>query len=171
MVIPTNPWTQISPVPRCQALYYTRTHPSLMPNCRKYLLRTSEQAFWKQTHVDAAWCPSSCHGVFFVFHFLGMLGLSEAQAESVGSALKYYSRTRTLGFDKVTERAQLRSLGVTGRAKDPRISLYPRIVFCVIRRDEGFSNMHISRSPYTTVGADRVYEREPINRALTRWPQ
>ena len=44
--------------------------------------------WWKLSHTDPRFLPSGCEAIFAVYHFMGMVGVSEAKAESVASLLK-----------------------------------------------------------------------------------
>ena len=57
-------------------------------------------------------CNAGCNAMFAVFHFVGMLGISEAAAESAASHFKYFSpaRSRRLGTGRLVEKVILRIL-------------------------------------------------------------
>ena len=44
--------------------------------------------WWKLSHTDPRFLPSGCEAIFAVYHFMGMVGVSEAKAESIASLLK-----------------------------------------------------------------------------------
>ena len=54
------------------------------------------EIWWKLSHADSMFLPPGCEAAFTLFHFMGMVGVSEARAESIASSLKRYSPA-TLG--------------------------------------------------------------------------
>eukprot|EP00969_Alexandrium_andersonii_P110900 4895334-Alexandrium_andersonii.AAC.1 len=72
-------------------------------------------SWWKYVRTDARLRPPEglCDAIFTVFHFLGMLGVSEAQAGSVASLLKRYSPAvvSRLGASRIIEKTLLRTSG------------------------------------------------------------
>ena len=60
-----------------------------------------------------------------LFHFTGMLGVSEARAESVASILKHYSpkACSRLGTERIIEKTTLRCSGVAGDGSDDLLLL------------------------------------------------
>ena len=70
--------------------------------------------FWQSAHADAAFCPAGTEAAFLLFNFSGMWGTSENEAESVASLLKFYGRTKTLSFDRIVEKTQLRYAELDG---------------------------------------------------------
>ena len=76
--------------------------------------------WWKQSHLDSRYRPAGCEAAFALYHFLGMLGISEAQAEGVASSLKRYSPALAsrLGTDRIIEKVMLRNSGVAGDGSD-----------------------------------------------------
>ena len=87
--------------------------------------RFSWTYWWKTAHTDRRFCPTGCEAAFALFHFTGMLGVSEAQAESVASLLKRYSPkcSSTLATDRIIEKTLLRCSGVQGDGSDDRLLL------------------------------------------------
>ena len=49
------------------------------------------EIWWKLSHTDSRVLPPGCEAAFTLFHFMGMVGVSEARAESIASSLKRYS--------------------------------------------------------------------------------
>ena len=49
--------------------------------------RFSWQDFCRLAHTDARFAPFSCAAIFHMFHYFGMLGVSEAYAEAIVSLL------------------------------------------------------------------------------------
>ena len=74
--------------------------------------------WWKLSHTDPRFLPSGCEAIFAVYHFMGMVGVSEAKAESVASLLKRYKGNSPLGTDRIIEKAILRNCGVDGLSFD-----------------------------------------------------
>eukprot|EP00438_Fugacium_kawagutii_P035159 Skav230713 [mRNA] locus=scaffold715:157589:163818:- [translate_table: standard] len=70
--------------------------------------------FWQESHTKAMFAPAGTEAVRLLYNFSGMWGTSEAEAESVGSLLKYYGRTKTLSFDRIVERVKLRHANIDG---------------------------------------------------------
>jgi len=56
--------------------------------------------------------------IFFIFHFLGSIGVSQAQCESINSHLKYYASIHGLSFPRVRQKTMLKSFGLTGMTND-----------------------------------------------------
>ena len=54
------------------------------------------ELWWKLSHTDSRFVLPGCEAAFALFHFMGMVGVSEARAESIASSLKRYSPA-TLG--------------------------------------------------------------------------
>ena len=77
--------------------------------------------FWQDSHTKAAFAPQGTEAAFLLYNFTGMWGTSEAEAESVGSLLKFYGRTKTLSFERIVERVKLRHEQVDGL---PRCDLF-----------------------------------------------
>ena len=44
--------------------------------------------WWKLSHTDSRFLPPGCEAAFALYHFMGMVGVSEARAESIASMLK-----------------------------------------------------------------------------------
>ena len=61
---------------------------------------------------DVAFVPVGAEAAFEVFHYSGMMGLSEAHAESIGSILKRFNKT--LGTRAVVDATMLRAAGLSG---------------------------------------------------------
>ena len=74
--------------------------------------------WWKLSHTDSRFLPSGCEAVFAVYHFMGMVGVSEARAESIASLLKRYRGTGPLGTDRIIEKTIVRNCGVDGLTTD-----------------------------------------------------
>ena len=77
--------------------------------------------WWRLSHTDPAFCPAECEAAFAIYHFTGMLGVSEAQAESAASLLKRYQPVQSsgrLGTTRVIEKAVLRMSGIAGDGSD-----------------------------------------------------
>ena len=74
--------------------------------------------WWKMAHTDDRWRVPGCEAIFTIFHFTGMIGLSEARAESIGSLLKRYSPavSSRLSTDRVIEKTIMRASGIDGGA-------------------------------------------------------
>ena len=75
-------------------------------------------AWWKFVHADARAVPEEVAGAFMVFHFVGMFGLSEAKAESVGSTLKQFDGEANLPTEQIRDRTLLREAGFRGDGTD-----------------------------------------------------
>ena len=60
--------------------------------------------WWKLSHTDSRFLPSGCEAAFALYHFMGMVGVSEARAESIASLLKRYKGTGPLGTDRIIEK-------------------------------------------------------------------
>ena len=70
---------------------------------------------------DVTFVPTGCEAIFEIFHIAGMLGLSEAHAESVGNLLKRYPKTyRT---ERVVHATLVRSHGLDDGMEDDFIQL------------------------------------------------
>jgi len=65
-----------------------------------------------------AFAPRARKLCFFVFHFTGSFGVSEAHAESMASVLKKYGSTVNLSAGRVIEKAVLRVGGLAGDGSD-----------------------------------------------------
>ncbi len=76
--------------------------------------------WWQRSHTDERFCPAGCEAAFVLYHFTGMFGVSEARAESIASVLKRFSPpgSSRLATDRVTEKAILKSSGITGDGSD-----------------------------------------------------
>ena len=64
------------------------------------------EIWWKLSPTDSRCLPPGCEAAFTLFHFMGMVGVSEARAESIASSLKRYSPA-TLGrlsTDRINEK-------------------------------------------------------------------
>ena len=62
--------------------------------------------WWKLSHTDPRFLPSGCEAIFAVYHFMGMVGVSEARAESIASSLKRYQGSgqgRPVSTDRIIE--------------------------------------------------------------------
>ena len=72
--------------------------------------------WWKMAHTDARWRPRGCEAILTMFHFTGMIGVSEARAESIGSLLKRYSPavSARLSTDRIIEKTIIRASGIDG---------------------------------------------------------
>ena len=46
--------------------------------------------WWKLSHTDSRFLPLGCEVAFALYHFMGMVGVSEARAESVASLMATY---------------------------------------------------------------------------------
>lgn len=77
-------------------------------------------AWWKLAHIDERFCPPGCEAVLALFHFTGMLGVSEAQAESVASFFNLYARKSQscLAAERIIEKAEMRLSDVKGNGSD-----------------------------------------------------
>ena len=60
--------------------------------------------WWKLSHTDSRFLPSGCEAAFALYHFMGMVGVSEARAESIASLLKRYKGTGPLSTDRIIEK-------------------------------------------------------------------
>ena len=63
--------------------------------------------WWKLSHTDSRFVPSGCEAVFALYHFMGMVGVSEARAESIASSLKRYQGSgqgRPVSTDRIIEK-------------------------------------------------------------------
>ena len=60
--------------------------------------------WWKLSHTDSRFLPSGCEAAFALYHFMGMVGVSEARAESIASLLKKYKGNNSLGTDRIIEK-------------------------------------------------------------------
>ena len=56
------------------------------------------------SHTDARFLPSGCEAAFALYHFMGMVGVSEARAESIASLLKRYTGAKSLSTDRIIEK-------------------------------------------------------------------
>ena len=76
--------------------------------------------WWRLSHIDLACCPVGCEAAFAIYQFTGMLGVSEAQAESAASLLKRYQpqSSGSFGTKRVIEKAVLRMSGIVGDGSD-----------------------------------------------------
>ena len=65
--------------------------------------------------------PKGTEAAFTIFHFCGMLGTSEAAAESVASVLKHYGgiqKKSSARTSRVGQKAFLKLNGITGTSAD-----------------------------------------------------
>ena len=78
------------------------------------------EQWWRMSHTDRRFAPRGCEAIFSVYHFTGMIGISEARAESVASLLKRYAPpvSGRLATDRIIEKAVLRTSGVSGDGSD-----------------------------------------------------
>ena len=85
----------------------------------------SWKAWWKASHTDRRFLPAGLEAAFALYHFTGMMGLSEASAESIASLLKRYSpkAASRLGTDRIIEKTMLRVAGVAGDGSDDLLLL------------------------------------------------
>ena len=60
--------------------------------------------WWKLSHTDSRFLPSGCEAAFALYHFMGMVGVSEARAESIASSLKRYTGAKSLSTDRIIEK-------------------------------------------------------------------
>ena len=76
-------------------------------------------AFWEMTHTAPGWVEAKVWHAFFVFHFLGMLGHSEASAESSIGTLKRCSNSE-IGVStlRAVQKARLVLHGIRGVGYD-----------------------------------------------------
>ena len=76
--------------------------------------------WWKLSHTDSRCLPPGCEAAFALFHFMGMVGVSEARAESIASSLKRYSPqvSSRLSTDRIIEKTIVRNSGVNGLTTD-----------------------------------------------------
>ena len=59
--------------------------------------------WWKLSHTDSRFLPSGCEAAFALYHFMGMLGVSEARVESIASLLKRYRGAGPSSADRIVE--------------------------------------------------------------------
>ena len=113
-----------SPDVRCKA-YPARKRSCLGAEPAKEGVLFDWRWWWKQSHTDPRFRPVGTEGAFTLFHFLGMLGISEARAESVASLLKRYSPAKCahLGVDRVMEKTTVRCAGVAADGLDDLLLL------------------------------------------------
>ena len=71
---------------------------------------------WQVAHTDNRFCPAGLEAAFTLYHFTGMLGLSEALAESICSTLAFYSakHKNRLALDRIVEKTILFRGGAMG---------------------------------------------------------
>ena len=64
------------------------------------------EIWWKLSHTDSRCLPPGCEAAFTLFHFMGMVGVSEARAESIASSLKRYipATLGRLSTDRINEK-------------------------------------------------------------------
>lgn len=79
--------------------------------------------WWRMSHtnevsagVKKEFVPRGTEAAFMLFHYTGMIGVSEAHAESIGSILKRFGKT--LSTPRVVEATILRAAGVVGEGGD-----------------------------------------------------
>ena len=60
-------------------------------------------SWWKLSHTDSRLVLPGREAAFALFHFMGMVGVSEARAESIASLLKRYRGTHSLSTDRIVE--------------------------------------------------------------------
>ena len=78
------------------------------------------EKWWKFAHTDLRFLPRGCEAAFELFHFMGMVGVSEARAEAVASMLKRYApeRSSRLSTDRIIEKSIVRNAGLNGLSAD-----------------------------------------------------
>ena len=78
------------------------------------------ELWWKLSHTESRFVPPGCEAAFALFHFMGMVGVSEARAESIASSLKRYSpqASSRMTTDRIIEKAIVRNSDVNGLTTD-----------------------------------------------------
>ena len=76
--------------------------------------------WWRLSHTESRFLPPGCEAAFALYHFMGMVGVSEAKAESIASLLKRYTGTvgRPVSTSRIIEKAIVRHSGVNGLSRD-----------------------------------------------------
>ena len=76
--------------------------------------------WWKLSHTDPRFLPPGTEAAFVLFHFMGMVGVSEAGAESIASLLKRYSPSvaSRINTERVIEKTIVASVGIKGLFTD-----------------------------------------------------
>ena len=102
-------WWQLSRRQAIAAQVWTNAHhPSL---CAVSPGRASFQwkEWWRISHTDKRFCPAGLEGAFAIYHFVGMIGVSEALAESICSTLGRYAtkETNRLKLQRIVEKTIL----------------------------------------------------------------
>lgn len=85
------------------------------------------EAWWRMSHTNQVsagdivqFVPAGLEAAWELFHFTGMLGTSEAAAESVGSILKRFANAG-LSTGRVVESTILRWSGIRGDGRDDQV--------------------------------------------------
>ena len=114
------------------------------------------EIWWKLSHTDSRFLPPGCEAAFALFHFMGMVGVSEARAESIASTLKKYSPpgSSRLSTDRIIEKTIVRNAGVNGLTTDDLFLLR-----CWV---EYFGGMQEDRFSFRFQAAKRQKKKFPL---------
>ena len=91
-----------------------------VPSIRKQVYkdhRFSWQDWWRLAHTDVRFAPCSCAATFHMFHYFGMMGVSEAYAEAIGSLLTMSGVDKRKGrmlTSRIRDNVFLRTQGLRG---------------------------------------------------------